>query len=101
VGAILIGDKSEFVEFKDLIENKIELSEKRKELLRAGKKGEAVIGKLVCSCNNVGEGNIISQIRKGCDDFKDLCKLTGAGMGCGSCKTEVKDILEKQLITIQ
>jgi ferredoxin-nitrate reductase len=100
VGAILIGDKSEFVEFKDLIENKIELSEKRKELLRSGKKGEAVIGKLVCSCNNVGEGNIVAQIRKGCDDFKDLCKLTGAGMGCGSCKTEVKDILEKQLVVV-
>ncbi|MBL7742734.1 MAG: FAD-dependent oxidoreductase, partial [Chitinophagaceae bacterium] len=29
VGAILIGDKSEFLEFRNLIENKIELSEKR------------------------------------------------------------------------
>jgi ferredoxin-nitrate reductase len=29
VGAILIGDKSEFLEFRDLIANKTELSEKR------------------------------------------------------------------------
>jgi len=29
VGAILIGDKSEFLEYRNLIENKLELSEKR------------------------------------------------------------------------
>jgi ferredoxin-nitrate reductase len=38
VGAILIGDKSEFLEFRNLIENKIELSEKRIQLLRSGKR---------------------------------------------------------------
>jgi ferredoxin-nitrate reductase len=33
IGAVLMGDKSEFAEFKSMIENKIELSEKRKSLL--------------------------------------------------------------------
>ncbi|HYG37927.1 MAG TPA: molybdopterin-dependent oxidoreductase [Cytophagales bacterium] len=94
VGAILIGDKTEFAEFKDLIQNKIELSEKRLQLLRSGQKGESVLGKLVCSCNNVGEGNIINRIQGGIKDLKELCQLTGAGMGCGSCKPEVKNILE-------
>jgi ferredoxin-nitrate reductase len=98
VGAILIGDKTEFSEFKELIENKIELSDKRLELLRSGKKGEGVIGKLVCSCNNVGEGNIVKKIQEGCKDFKELCQLSGAGMGCGSCRPEVKNILEGQLV---
>ena len=36
-GAVLIGDKAEFAEFKSLIENKLELSEKRMQLLRSGK----------------------------------------------------------------
>ncbi|HEX6179814.1 MAG TPA: molybdopterin-dependent oxidoreductase [Chitinophagaceae bacterium] len=94
VGAILIGDKSEFLEFRDLIENKIELSEKRLQLLRSGKAAEPVIGKLVCSCNNVGEGNLINKIREGCRDHLQLCQLTGAGMGCGSCRPEIKNILE-------
>lgn len=98
VGAILIGDKSEFAEFKSLIENKIELSDKRLSLLRSGKKGETVIGKLICSCNNVGEGNINNKIKQGCTNLKDLCLQTGAGMGCGSCKSEVKAILEKTLL---
>jgi ferredoxin-nitrate reductase len=98
VGAILIGDKSEFLEFKELISNKIELSEKRLELLRSGKKAEPVIGKLVCSCNGVGEGNIQNMIAAGCKDFTELCQKTGAGMGCGSCRPEVRGILDKSKI---
>ncbi len=98
VGAILMGDKSEFAEFKGLIQNKIELSDKRLSLLRSGKKGETVVGKLICSCNNVGEGNIEAKIKAGCNELKELCQLTGAGMGCGSCRSEVKAILERTLI---
>jgi len=95
VGAILIGDKSEFLEFRDLIQDKIELSDKRLQLLRSGKKAEPVIGKLVCSCSGVGEGNLGNKIKEGCTDLLQLCQLTGAGMGCGSCRPEVKMILEK------
>lgn len=99
VGAILIGDKSEFIEFKELIQNKTELSDKRLQLLlSANTTKEPVIGKLVCACNNVGEGNIIKKIEEGCTDATELCKLTGAGMGCGSCKPEVKAILNKMLV---
>jgi len=97
IGAILMGDKAEFLEFRNLIENKIELSEKRLQLLRSGKMPETVMGKLVCSCNNVGEGNLINKIKGGCKDHLQLCQLTGAGMGCGSCRPEVKAILENEL----
>lgn len=94
VGAILIGDKSEFLEFRDLIANGIELSEKRLALLRSGKTSEPVLGKLVCSCNNVGQGNLENAIKGGCTDFAQLCQKTGAGTGCGSCRPEVRMILE-------
>ncbi|WP_290797341.1 nitrate reductase [Flavihumibacter sp. UBA7668] len=97
VGALLIGDKTEFLEFKNLIEQGTELSEKRLQLLRAGKTAEPVLGKLVCSCNNVGSGNIQQKIREGCTDLVQLCQLSGAGMGCGSCRPEVKQLLEEQL----
>lgn len=98
VGAVLIGDKTEFTEFRSLIENKIELSDKRLQLLRSGKKADPVLGKLVCSCNNVGEGNITQKIQNGCHSFKDLCQNSGAGMGCGSCRPEVKALLDIQLL---
>ncbi|MCJ8166580.1 molybdopterin-dependent oxidoreductase [Pontibacter sp. E15-1] len=97
VGTILIGDKTEFQEYKELIANKIELSEKRLQLLRSGKKAEPVLGRLVCSCNNVGSGNISQKVAAGCTDLKALCSSTGAGTGCGSCRPEVKQLLEAAL----
>lgn len=98
VGTILIGDKTEFLEYRELIANKTELSDKRLQLLRSGKTAEPVSGKLVCSCNNVGKGNLLQKIASGCTELQSLCKLSGAGMGCGSCKPEVKAILEEALL---
>ncbi len=95
VGAILIGDKTEFLEYRDLIQNKMELSEKRLQLLRSGKTAEPVTGKLVCSCGNIGEGNINKKINEGCNTLQALCEASGAGMGCGSCRPEVKALLDK------
>ena len=99
-GAILMGDKNEFAEFKRLIEEEIELSEKRNELLRGQSNSVPLKGKLVCSCSQVGEGNLIETINTGCEDFSKLCSETGAGLGCGSCKPEIQDILRKQLQTV-
>lgn len=98
IGAVLMGDKNEFAEFKSLIENKIELSEKRKSLLIGSSDTRPVIGKLVCSCSRVGEGNIRDAIAGGCSDFTALCQETGAGLGCGSCKTEVREILHQSTV---
>jgi ferredoxin-nitrate reductase len=93
VGAILIGDKSEFAEFKSLIEDRIELSERRMQLLRSGKKTDPVVGKLICSCNQVGEGNLTKLVEEGCDSLTALCQRSGAGLGCGSCKPEIQQII--------
>ena len=97
VGAILIGDKAEYLDYKNLIQNKIELSDKRLTLLRSGKPPEPVMGKLVCSCASVGEGNLEKAIRGGCDSLDKLCTQTGAGMGCGSCKPEVAAFLSNMV----
>ncbi|SEQ55290.1 ferredoxin-nitrate reductase [Hyunsoonleella jejuensis] len=93
VGAVLMGDKNEFAEFKTMIESKIEMADKRDTLLRGSSNNEPVLGKLVCSCSQVGSGNIEDTIAKGCTDFTELCNKTGAGLGCGSCKSEVREIL--------
>ncbi|HTR27912.1 MAG TPA: molybdopterin-dependent oxidoreductase [Puia sp.] len=100
VGAILIGDKEEFREFHDLIARKIELSDKRLQLLRSGARAEPVQGRLVCSCNNVGSGNLKNKVANGCTDLATLCAETGAGTGCGSCRPEVKKILAEVLADV-
>ncbi|MGI4866888.1 MAG: molybdopterin-dependent oxidoreductase [Janthinobacterium lividum] len=100
VGAILIGDKSEFREFRELIANKIELGSKRAQLLRGGSQAAPVLGKLVCSCNSVGADNLRQTIASGCGSLKALCASTGAGTGCGSCRPEVQRILEASLVAV-
>jgi ferredoxin-nitrate reductase len=97
VGAILIGDRAEFNEFRELMQNNMELSDKRLELLRSGKKPEPVIGPLVCACGNVGEGNICNKIKEGHTTLESVCSASGAGQGCGSCRPEVQAILEHTL----
>lgn len=95
VGAILVGDKEEFREFREWITAGIELSDKRINLLRSGTKAEPVSGRLVCSCNNVGSGNLTKKIEEGCTDLAALSAATGAGTGCGSCRPEIKKILDE------
>ncbi len=94
VGAVLLGDKTEFAEFKELIDSQTELSEKRMQLLRSGKIAEPALGPLICSCNNIGSGNVKNAIAGGCNSLKEICQNTGAGLGCGSCKPEIQRILE-------
>ena len=95
VGAILMGDKNEFAEFKGLIESSIELGEKREQLLRSGSTRPAVKGPIVCSCGNVGKGNLTDAIQGGCRELRSLCETTGAGLGCGSCKPEMQVLLDE------
>ena len=98
IGAVLMGDKSEFAEFKTMIESKIEMADKRDKLLRGSSNDVPLLGELVCSCSQVGSGNLEEAISKGCTDFTELCKKTGAGLGCGSCKTEVREILHNSKV---
>lgn len=100
VGAVLMGDKNEFAEFKTMIESKIEMADKRDKLLRGSSNDVPVLGKLVCSCSQVGAGNIEEVISKGCTDFTQLCNTTGAGLGCGSCKSEVREILQNSKVLV-
>jgi ferredoxin-nitrate reductase len=97
VGAILIGDKDEFREFREMITGGIELNERRLQLLRSGNRVQPALGRLVCSCNNVGTDNLRQKIAEGCSDLAALCSVTGAGTGCGSCRPEVKRILEEHV----
>lgn len=95
VGAILMGDKSEFAEFKSLIEEKTELSKKRKEIFRGRSSKGEMLGEMVCSCGNVGKGNLLQAIAAGCRDLGQICQQTGAGLGCGSCKPEIQHLLHQ------
>jgi len=96
ISAILMGDTTEMMVFREFISKKLELGDKRKELLSYATPKEPPVGRIICSCNNVGEGNII-QVSSKCVTVEDVYKITGAGMGCGSCRMEVKKIYQLNL----
>ena len=50
---------------------------------------------LTINTDNFNLKSIEEAIKTGTTNFTELCKSTGAGLGCGSCKTEVKEILAK------
>ncbi|WP_346728160.1 (2Fe-2S)-binding protein [Marinifilum caeruleilacunae] len=56
-----------------------------------------MIGKILCSCNQVGEGNIENLIGSGVKDLDEICEKSNAGLGCGSCRPEIQKILNDQL----
>ncbi|TGK07310.1 NAD(P)H-nitrite reductase [Leptospira semungkisensis] len=95
VGAILVGDKSEFAEFKGMISSGIELGDKRDRLLSGSSPLKPPIGALVCSCNGVGRGNIEQEIQNGVHTVQAIGASTGAGTGCGSCRPEISKILKE------
>ncbi|XDD50465.1 (2Fe-2S)-binding protein [Leptospira sp. WS92.C1] len=98
VGVILIGDKSDLIEFKNLISSGIELGDTREQLLSGDSSAKKpVLGKLICACNEVGEENLCEEIRNGIKTLEELGKTTEAGTGCGSCRPEVSKILKSNL----
>ncbi|MER6938708.1 (2Fe-2S)-binding protein, partial [Nocardioides sp. NPDC000441] len=48
----------------------------------------------ICSCNNVTRGDIEAAVDNGCESAADVTKETKAGSTCGSCKVQVKKIVE-------
>ncbi|MBU4531582.1 MAG: molybdopterin-dependent oxidoreductase [Hoeflea sp.] len=55
-------------------------------------------GAIVCACMNVGVNDIIGAVRAGSCSVGAIGKATGAGTNCGSCKSEIKVILDDNQI---
>ncbi|MGP4671473.1 nitrate reductase [Agrobacterium salinitolerans] len=83
-----------------------QLSERHEDLrmrfaLVAGRPGagRADPGATVCSCFNVGVNQITSAIRNGCHSVEAIGKALNAGTNCGSCRAEIREIIDGCLKT--
>jgi len=57
-------------------------------------------GAIVCSCMNVGANTIIDAVTKsGCNSVEAVSALTYAGTNCGSCRAEIRLIVEAHRLT--
>ncbi|MDR6817382.1 assimilatory nitrate reductase catalytic subunit [Neorhizobium sp. 2083] len=51
-------------------------------------------GATVCSCFSVGVNRIIGAVRGGCHSVEAVGKETNAGTNCGSCRAEIRGIID-------
>ena len=53
-----------------------------------------VVGRIVCSCFNVGITQIAASVAAGCRSIEDVGGATRAGTNCGSCRSEIRTIID-------
>ncbi len=56
-------------------------------------------GATVCSCYLIGVNHIVAAIRDGCHSIEAVGRQTNAGTNCGSCRAEIKGIIDGCLAT--
>jgi nitrite reductase (NADH) large subunit len=57
----------------------------------AGANGE----RMICNCNKVSESRLREAIEGGAGTIEELGACTLAGTGCGSCKSDLKQLLTR------
>ena len=72
-------------------------AEERRALLagRAAEGGVKGEGRIVCACMGVRSGAILAAIADGARDAAAAGEKTGAGTNCGSCRAEIRGLIEK------
>ncbi len=48
---------------------------------------------LVCNCRGVTDGQIRKLVREGATSTGQIVRATGAGRGCGGCRTAVRNVV--------
>ena len=94
VGAVLLGDLSEAVALRQLVEDERSVPP---ELLEQGGTAQPVIDGMICSCESVTRDEIEAAIgQEGLTRVSQVAKATGATTGCGGCRTAVERILSER-----
>ena len=98
LGGILVGDASSYGVLRPMVSSGAELPGNPEDLiLPIGGGGAAITlpaAAQVCSCNNVSKGAIEQAVAGGCVSVAEVGAQTKAGTTCGSCKPQVKKIVE-------
>lgn len=105
LGAVLVGDTSDYGNLLQLMLNAIELPEHPDALILPGHAGsKPAIGveslpetAQICSCFDVTKGDLIAAIQNGCHTVAALKAETKAGTGCGGCVPLMTQVLNAEL----
>ena len=101
VGGILMGEISKAAYLMQCFDRNSPLPDDRAALLFdiGGLPPPADVGAMpgdtqVCNCGGVSKATIGGAVRSGCRDPGSVMAATRAGMGCGSCKVQVADLVQ-------
>jgi nitrite reductase (NADH) large subunit len=105
LGAILVGDASDYGPLQQLVLNRMPIPEHPEELILPARNSSGRgIGvellpetALVCSCNGVSKKEILKAVEGGCASLGVLKKVTKAATSCGGCGPLAKAILDAEL----
>ncbi len=103
LGAILVGDTSEYDALLQYALNGIDLPENPDALIlpSSGEKPTLGVDALpdtatICSCLNVTKGDIINAIDAGNTDISGIKACTKASTGCGGCAALLKNVADNE-----
>lgn len=101
VGSILLGDISKAAYLLHAFDSGARLPEERIRLLfDIGAPPQRVTfeqipaGAQICNCNGVSKGTLIECVKAGRRSAQAVMEATRAGMGCGTCKSMVGEIVQ-------
>jgi nitrite reductase (NADH) large subunit len=95
VGAILVGDTTAAGTLVQYFDRGDLMPADPLELLCQSPAAADPATRIVCNCNKVTEGQLCEAIARGADSIEALGEATKACTGCGSCKSEVAQILAR------
>jgi nitrite reductase (NADH) large subunit len=104
LGGILVGDASQYSMLLQTVNNKLPIPEDPEDLILGARGGEGDAGAgvmalpdeaLICSCEAITKGKIISEITENnATTIDEIKKSTKACTGCGGCTPMVKDLIQ-------
>ncbi len=101
-GAILLGDGAAAPRLLQAFDRNEALPDVRADLLFGGLTSASPAAGVeempddaqICNCNGVSKGKIVAAIGGGARTLQAVCSATRAGTGCGTCKVQVKALLD-------
>nr|WP_319556435.1 nitrite reductase large subunit NirB [uncultured Vibrio sp.] len=106
LGAVLVGDTSDYGDLLQLMLNEIDLPDHPDALILPAHAGaeKPALGAdalpesaVICSCFDVTKGKIAQAVADGHHTLSDIKAVTGAGTGCGGCIPLVTSVLNAEL----
>jgi nitrite reductase (NADH) large subunit len=103
LGAVLVGDTSDYDDLLQYMLNSIDLPEFPEALILPMAADKPSLGAdalpitaTICSCHNVSKGDIIGAIDGGACTVNDIKACTKAGTGCGGCAALLKNVADSE-----